>query len=142
MEPRDPAYAARVAEIFRSAAFIERLGIGLVACGPGWVESRMSVPQWATQQDGFVHAGAQSTLADHTAGAAAGTLMAAEEIVLSVEFKIQLLRPARGSVLTCRAEVLRPGRRIVPVEARVTGADGKQTAHLTATMTFVGRPER
>ena len=87
-----------------------------------------------------VHAGVQATLADHSAGAAAGTLMPADHVVLSVEFKIQLLRPAVGERLLCRAHVIRPGRQIVATESNVfacRGEDEKLVSKLTATMMYV-----
>jgi len=74
------------------------------------------------QQDGVVHAGVISTMADHTSGTAAGTLMEASQIVLTSEFKLHLLRPARGP-LTCTATVLKPGRLFSIVEAEVLAAD-------------------
>ena len=55
------------------------------------------------QQDTFIHAGVLATMADHTAGAAAGTLVDIEEIVLTAEFKVSLLRPAVGARATAAA---------------------------------------
>lgn len=137
--PANPDYATRVRDIFGDAAFIGSLGVEYVDCGPGWCESRLVVESRHLQQNAVVHAGVQATMADHTAGAAAGTLMAADQIVLTVEYKVQLLRPARGRALTCRADVLRPGRQITAVEAMVA-ADGNPVAKLTATMALVNAP--
>lgn len=81
-----------------------------------------------------MHAGVQATVADHTAGCAGLTLLAAEELILSVEFKINLLRPAQGSSLRCRAEVLKPGRTLVVAESSVY-AGGPQEEVLTAKAT-------
>jgi len=66
-----------------------------------------------------VHAGVLATVADHTAGAAGSTLLAADEYVLTAEFKINLLRAARGERLVCRAQVLKPGRILTVVESEV-----------------------
>jgi uncharacterized protein (TIGR00369 family) len=140
MNPRNPRYAERVAAIFDVAPFMRHLGVKLVSCAPGACDTEMRVEPWQLQQDGFVHAGVQATLADHTAGAAAGTLMAAEDIVLTVEFKINLLRPARGEALVCRARVLRPGNQIAVVESEVFARadDGeKLTAKAMVTLTYV-----
>lgn len=138
-QPANSAYAERVRDIFLQAPFVSFLGIELVECGPGWCESRMAVRTEHLQQDGVIHAGVQATLADHTAGAAAGTLMPAGKIVLSVEFKIHLLRAARGEELDCRAQVLRPGRAVTAVESEVS-AGGRLVAKLTATMALVDAP--
>jgi len=96
-KPRNPLYAERVAAIFDTAPFMKHLGVRLLRCEPGLCETVLVVQPGQLQQDGYVHAGVQATFADHTAGAAAGTLMAADEIVLTVELKINLLRAAQGA---------------------------------------------
>lgn len=140
MKPRDPHYARRAEAIFDGAPFMKHLGVRLLRVDTGLCETTLDVQPWQLQQDGFVHAGVQATLADHTAGAAAGTLMSADEIVLTVEFKINLLRPAQGESLICRARVLRPGAQITVAEsevfARVAGHD-KLTAKAMVTLTYV-----
>jgi uncharacterized protein (TIGR00369 family) len=108
-----------VRQRFASAAFIKDLGIELTGLGKGWCETRMVVQPRMFQADKFVHAGVQATLADHTAGTAAMTECREGESVLSIEFKLNLLRPALGSVLRCRADVVRSGRTIAVVESRV-----------------------
>lgn len=114
-----------VRAIFRKAPFIGDLGIELSDLGPGWCETVLPVAPRHLQQDGYVHAGVLATLADHTAGGAAGTVAKENDLVLSIEFKINLLRPAVGNLLRCRATVLRPGRTIVVAESEVfSTADG------------------
>ncbi|MCK6534912.1 MAG: PaaI family thioesterase [Polyangiaceae bacterium] len=138
-EPNDPRWRERAGEIFSRAPFVRELGIRLVDLGPGWVESELLVEARHMQQDGVVHAGVQATLADHSAGAAAGTLAPAGHATLSVELKIQLLRPALGERLRCRAQVIRPGRTIVATEAwvyAVAAGEEKLVSQLTATMTY------
>ena len=125
METRDPDYQKRVERIFQKAPFLENLGIKFLGCGPGWCESGLQIQNYHKQQDRLVHAGVMATLADHTAGAAAGTLMAPNEIVLTVEFKVNLLRPGKGQSLRCRAQVLKPGRRFSIVESEVYAKEGE-----------------
>ena len=125
---------------FRDAPFIAHLGIELDALGDGWCETRLPLQPWHLQQTGVVHAGVLATLADHTAGAAAATQQSASDHVVTAEFKINLLRGARGERLTCRAEVLKPGRRLVVVEAEVWAERGEArelVAKLNATMAVV-----
>lgn len=140
MIPRNPRYPDRIRALFETTPFMRHLGVALVGCAPGRCETRMGVEPWQLQQDGFVHAGVQATLADHTAGGAAGTLMGEDEAVLTVELKINMLRPALGEQLRCVAVVLRPGSRITVVEAEVftrRGDDEKLTAKAMVTLTFV-----
>lgn len=116
---RNPEYRQVTEQVFLAAPFVQSLGIELLDLGPGWCHTRMVITERHCQQHGYVHAGAQATLADHTAGAAAGTLVAIDETVLSVEFKINLLRPADSEELYCEGRVIRPGKRFSVVESSV-----------------------
>ena len=132
---------ARVQAGFAKAAFINDLGIRPTACGSGWVEAELQILPRHSQQNGFVHAGVQTTLADHSAGTAAATLIPDGFGVLSVEFKVNLLRPALCATLLCRAEVLKPGKQICVVEAEVFAwADGKKRLFSKATVTLAVMP--
>ena len=134
MKTRNQDFRAAIRQLFDQAAFIADVGIQLEDIGPGWCETSLALLPRHMQQDRFVHAGVQATMADHTAGAAAASLIAADELLLTAEFKINLLRPAQGSSLRCRAEVLKPGRTLVVAESSVY-AGGPQEEVLTAKAT-------
>lgn len=141
-EPQDPQYRARVEEIFDRAAFVNHLGIALDDLGPGWCTVRLDVRPEHLQQTGFVHAGVLATVADHAAGAAASTLLPADRLALSVEFKVNFLRPAVGERLVCRAEVLKGGRTISVADSRVEvvrGGEWRLVAQATVTLSSVAR---
>jgi uncharacterized protein (TIGR00369 family) len=90
-----------------------------------------------TQQDGFIHAGIISTAADSACGYAALSSMPAGSQVLSVEFKLNLLRPAAGERFIARAQVLKPGQILTAVRADVfalIGAKERLIAAMQATM--------
>ena len=143
MDAPNPEFRRQVRAIFEQAAFIQDLGIHLHDLGVGWCEATLQVAPRHLQQDGFVHAGVQATLADHCAGGAAATLVAAGNIVLSVEFKINLLRPAVGQALRCRATVLRAGKTLIVAESEVFARVGDQerlTAKATVTLAVVAPP--
>ncbi len=114
----DPLLAAQVLEVFRSTPLMQHFGVTVVGVGVGKVETRMLLRPELLQQHGFAHAGVLATLADHTAGACATTHGQGVD-VLSIEFKINMLAPAKGHVLTCRAATLRAGKAIAVVEAEV-----------------------
>ncbi len=140
MQPQDPNYRQRVEQIFEQAPFINDLGIKVVEIGPGWCETTVEILPKHLQQDNFIHAGVQATMADHTSGAAAATMMKTTEIVLTVEFKINLLRPAIGQALRCRGQVLRAGRTLIVSESEVFAIDGGQEklcAKATVTLALV-----
>jgi uncharacterized protein (TIGR00369 family) len=136
----EEAVLDEIQRIFRAARFISDLGIELESVGDGECVTTLELGDRHLQQDGFVHAGVQATIADHTAGVAAATLIREHKYVLSVEFKINLLRPARGERLICRAQVLKPGRQFSVVESEVRCvAEGKErlVSKMTATMAYV-----
>ena len=121
------------------------LGIEFIDAGPGWCETAIAIAPRHLQHSGVVHAGVISTLADHTAGAAAQTQCGPGEMVVTAEFKINLLRPGQGARLVCRADVLRPGRGLHVVEADVFGWRGDERVRLArfnATMAVVSTPPR
>jgi len=127
--------------IFNAAPFVASLGIRLVSLGSGTCETELDVEPRHLQQDGFVHAGVQATMADHTAGGAAATMIEPDQIVLTVEFKINLLRAAKGDRLTCQSKVLKPGSRLIVVESEVLCEDegtSKLVSKTTASMAVVG----
>lgn len=110
---------AEVKRIFTSAPFIAALGIQLESVGHGECTTVLPLEARHLQQDGFVHAGVQATMADHTAGAAAASLIREGQFVLTAEFKINLLHTAKGQRLICRAKVLKPGAQLTVVESEV-----------------------
>lgn len=139
---RDPHALTRVRQQFERAEFLKLVGIALVDVGPGWAETSLPNRAELGQSEGFIHAGAQATLADHSSGAAAGTLVGADQTVLAVEFKVTLLRPGVGERLTCRAEVIRAGKRLMFTEAKVFGHDAgakKLVATFSGTVAVVSR---
>ena len=109
-----------VEQIFQRAEFVSSLGIELLSSGEGWCETRVKALARHLQQHGFVHAGVIMTMADHTCGGAAATKVPQHTEVITVENKTAFLRPASGSELACRAEVLRAGKNLIFVEAEVT----------------------
>ncbi|MFQ6005330.1 MAG: PaaI family thioesterase [Woeseia sp.] len=116
--PRD-----QLERVFTAAPFVADLGIRLVTIDRGSCETELDVEPRHLQQNGLVHAGVQATMADHTAGGAAATLLEPGQLVLTAEFKINLLRAARGERLTCRSEVLKSGSRLIVVESEVRCED-------------------
>jgi uncharacterized protein (TIGR00369 family) len=110
---------SEVERIFLSAPFTRDLGVRLESVAPGECRTSLVLAERHLQQDGFVHAGVQATVADTTAGAAAATLIAPDQYVLSAEFNINLLWSAKGSHLTCVAKVLKAGSTLTVVESEV-----------------------
>lgn len=132
-----PAVPPAVARLFHGAPFVADLGLRLDAAGAGTATTSLDVTPRHAQQDGFVHFGVQATMADHTAGAAGASLLPDGKIVLSAIVNVNLLRPARGSRLVCRARVLKPGRSLSVVESEVYSIeDGVERLASKATVTL------
>ncbi len=137
MKPQNPQYREHARAIFEKAPFAADLGLVLSDLGPGWCETFIDILPRHRQQDGYIHAGVQATLADHTAGGAAGTLVPAGFLVLSAEFKINFLRPAVGERLRCRATVLKAGRTLSVAESEIFAVrDGAEKLVAKATVTL------
>jgi uncharacterized protein (TIGR00369 family) len=133
----DPDAAARVRASFAKQHLMATLGAVLEDVGPGRVTIRLPFREDLTQQHGFLHAGAIAAVADSACGYAALSLMPADAAVLSIEFKVNMLSPARGDVIA-RADVIRPGRNIMVCRADVVSAsEEKLIAAMQGTMMVV-----
>ena len=132
----NPDFVARVQSLFAATPFVQHLGIALHAAEPGRCTTHMQLLPEHLQQNGYVHAGVLATLADHTAGGAACTVAAANLGVLSVEFKINMLRPSSGPGLVCLATVLKAGQRFSVVEAEVYASRAPDKILCKATVTL------
>lgn len=144
-EPKDPDFQARVAASFKRQAAMATLGVTLERVGPGEAELAMPYNAAFTQQHGFIHAGIMTTALDSACGYAAFSLMPAETAVLTIEFKTNLLAPAKGERFTFLGRVVKPGRTVYVTEAQAFAHDGgasKLVATMTATlMALTGRED-
>jgi uncharacterized protein (TIGR00369 family) len=134
MTPLNPSFAADVARSFGRQPMMNLIGASLALVEPGVVEVSLPYRADLTQQHGYLHAGIVTTIADSACGYAAFSLMPAGSEVLSVEFKVNLLRPAQGKSFVARAEVIKSGRTLTVVRADVFGISGGADRVLVATM--------
>jgi uncharacterized protein (TIGR00369 family) len=118
---------AELKRLFRAAPFIAELGLELESIAPGECVTSLALEPRHLQQYGAVHAGVLATVADHTAGGAAYSLVADGCRTVTVEFKLSLLRTAASGRLECRARVLKPGRQFSFVESEVFCTDAGKT---------------
>lgn len=127
------AYDARVRESFSRQRHMATLGVTIAHIAPGEVHLSLPYSPQFCQQNGYLHAGAIASVADSANGYAAFTLAPAGSDVLAVEFKINLLAPARAKAVLAKGRVLRPGRTLTVCQAEVVTADGSEPT-LVATM--------
>lgn len=139
--PPNPDFAATVRASFRRQTFMAALGARLERVEPGVVHVGVPFSAEHTQQNGFLHAGVLASVADSACGYAALSVVPSGCDVLAVEFKINLLRPARARHFVAEAKVLRAGRTLVVSFAEVWG-EQDTGRELVATMlsTVISRP--
>jgi uncharacterized protein (TIGR00369 family) len=127
---------SRIRESFGRQRHMATLGVTIAQIGPGEVHLAMPYDERFCQQNGFLHAGAIASVADSANGYAAYTLAPPDTDVLAVEFKINLLEPARASGFLARARVLRGGRTLSVCQADVftTEPDARLVAIMTSTI--------
>ena len=130
----NPSFVEEIRQSFAGQSVMQLIGAELGQIEPGLVEIKLPYRSDLTQQHGYLHAGIVSTIADTACGYAAFSLMPAGSEVLSVEFKVNLLRPARGQHFVARAEVVKAGRTLTVVRADVFGLSKHKDDELIATM--------
>lgn len=141
--PPATGFEARVRASFARQRIMETIGAVLIRVEPGTVEIALPHREDLTQQHGFVHAGVVATILDSACGYAAFSLMPDDVAVLTVEYKINLLRPAHGDRMVARARVVRPGQTLTVCAGDVfaqTGSTEKVVATMLATVMAV--PQR
>lgn len=133
VEAANPDFEAAVRESFARQAFMSTLGATIEVVEPGQVRVAAPFRGEHTQQNGFLHAGVVTSVADSACGYAALSMAPAGVDVLAVEFKINLLKPATAPRILACAKVLRAGKTLTVSMADVFGLDGERR-ELIATM--------
>ena len=140
---KDPDYEARGRRSFANQTLMATLGAALGDVQPGHVEIVMPFAPQILQQHGFVHAGAISAIVDTACGFAAMTLMPKGAGVLTTEFKINLMSPAKGERFIAVGRVIRPGNKLIITLGECfaeTGGKRKLIALMTASMMVMDTP--
>ena len=138
----NPNYVDEIKQSFAKQTVMALIGGELTRVEPGDVEISLPYRNDLTEQHGYVHAGIITTIADSACGYAAYTLMPPNSDVLAVEFKVNLMRPAKGETFLARAEVIKSGRTLAVVRADVhaiTGAQRELVAIMQGTMMCLQR---
>jgi len=131
---RNQSFAEEITESFSRQTAMQLIGAELTRVEPGVVEISLPYRSDLTQQHGYLHAGIVAAIADSACGYAAFSLMPAGSEVLSVEFKVNLLRPARGERFVARADVIKSGKTLTVVRADVFASSADTEPELIATM--------
>lgn len=129
--PTDPV--GRVRASFGKQSVMALLGAELDVVEPGRVDIVLPYRADLCQQNGFLHAGISTTIADSAGGYAAFTLFGPGEDVLTSEFKMNFLAPAKGDRYVASGRVVKPGKRLSICQVEMHAYDGEQ-----ATLCVIG----
>ena len=133
-ELRNPSFTGEIEQSFAKQTIMSLIGARLSRVEPGVIEINLPYRADLAQQHGYLHAGIVTTIADSACGYAAYSLMPPNSEVLSVEFKVNLLRPAKGEKFLAVAEVVKAGKTLTVVRADVFGVQHEAQRELVATM--------
>ena len=139
-DPIDPDYEIRVRSSFHLQQLMMTIGAEMTKVAPGEIHIEMPFSQAFTQQHGYIHAGIITSIIDSACGYAAYTLMPADSGVLTVEYKVNFLRPASGEKFVGIGRVIKPGRNLTVCLGEALAyekGEGKLIATMQATMMAV-----
>lgn len=125
-QPHNPSFAGEIEQSFAKQTIMNLIGARLSRVEPGVVEINLPYRADLAQQHGYLHAGIITTIADSACGYAAYSLMPPGSEVLSVEFKVNLLRPAKAEIFLATAEVIKSGKTLTVVRSDVVGITGER----------------
>ena len=121
--PKNSDFEARVRASFARQGAMTTMGATMTRVAPGEVEIELPWAPGLTQQHGFLHGGVVASVLDSACGFAGFSLMPADCAVLTVEFKINFVAPAKGQRFRMHGVVIKPGRTITLVEGRAWSLD-------------------
>ncbi|MCP3872557.1 MAG: PaaI family thioesterase [Desulfobacteraceae bacterium] len=136
----DPIIKQKIINSFDQQDVMKTINASIQSIQPGEVILTLPYQAELTQQHGFLHAGIVSTILDSACGYSALTLMPEEAGVLSIEFKVNLMAPAKGEWFSAIGKVKKSGKNITFTQGELfsqTGTKTKLVATMTATMMSV-----
>ena len=124
-----PETVERVRASIARQTLPDTLGVRVERISAGQAELGIASRPDLTQQHGFVHAGAITTIADSACGYAASTLFPEDRDVPTVSFTMTLTAPASQPAFVAAGSVVRSGRTLPTCRGEVLGteADGQRT---------------
>jgi uncharacterized protein (TIGR00369 family) len=141
MNAPDPHFASRIRESFGRQKAMALIGASLARVAAGEVDVALPYRADLTQQKGFIHGGILGMIADTACGYAAFSLMPAGGSLVTVEYKMNILKPGRGA-LVAHGKVIRSGRTLTVARAEVYADDGSHVATMLQTlMALPGTPD-
>ena len=122
--PAFAGYEARVRESFARQGAMKLIGAAIAEVAPGYCAIALAPRPDLSQQHGYLHAGIVGTIVDSAGGYAGFTLFPEDASVLTVEFKLNLLAPAKGERFVAEGFVVKPGRTLAITRGEVHAQEG------------------
>ena len=136
--PKEKDFEALVRAAFERQQFMGYVGAIMHRLEAGYCEIHLPYRKELSQHHGYFHGGIIGTLADNAGGFAGYSLIEREASMLTVEYKINFLSPAKGEQLVAKARVVRHGSALTVCHSNVfiqSGNDLKLCA--TSQMTLM-----
>jgi len=140
--PKNPDFIAAVHESWKNQGFLKKIGAEIDRVEPGHVEISLPITDDLSQTHGYVSGSVVGALADVAGGYAAYTVTPADLTMLTAEYKINFINPAKGQRLIGRGYLVKPGSKLSISRAEVYALnDGVETQVAEALMTMITLPE-
>jgi uncharacterized protein (TIGR00369 family) len=137
------AMADAIRSALNAQGFLHHRGASVDEVLPGQVVMSVGRRPELLQQHGFFHGGVVAFLVDNATTAAAGTVIDREtQTCLTAEYKLNIVAPALGDRLACTATVVKPGRRLTIVEAKVHSRAGDKVKLVAVALATIANIER
>ena len=122
-EPANPDFARAVGYVLETMPAARYLGFTVGRLTPGEAEVIQPYRKELTQGDGYFQGGVLGSLADFAGGAAAGTLLPAGWMNMTIDYTVKILAPGKGDEIIARGRVIKPGSVLTFAAADVYSAD-------------------
>jgi uncharacterized protein (TIGR00369 family) len=134
-QPQNPDFETMVKEAFDAQHAMALLGASLTSVTPGGTEIHLTMhDEVMSQYPGILHGGVVGMMADSAMGFAALSLVPAGGAGVTIEYKVNMLRPAAGERFVAQGHVVKAGRQIIVAMAEIYAhADGTSPPKLVAT---------
>jgi acyl-CoA thioesterase len=120
-------------EIWKISPFVKLLGLEIEKLEQGVCFSRLRIKDTLLNKHSVVHGGVIYSMADISMGVAVYSTLKNKEETSTVEIKINYLKPAKTSVLTCEARIVKKGKNIGVLEAEVRSGESDLIAKALGT---------
>ncbi|MBI4883613.1 MAG: PaaI family thioesterase [Actinobacteria bacterium] len=118
----------------------EFLGMTVAAAGEGRATAHIEAGAAHHNPHGFVHGAAVFAMVDTSMGAAATSILGPDQRCSTIELQIRFLRPVVEGALHAETVVIKPGRRVIHLDSRVTDATGRLVATATSSFAVIDTP--